>query len=123
FSASRDSRRRLLLLFLGAVPGVAALLVILVASRFDTRLPAWSLLPLILMILAFPLTMAYVIVVHRAMDVRVVIRQGLQYVLARGGIRVIQVGLLIAISVAAASFLSGDVGPVRIVAVVGALAG
>jgi len=122
FSASRDSRRRLLLLFLGAVPGVAALLVILVASRFDNRLPAWSLLPLILMILAFPLTMAYVIVVHRAMDVRVVIRQGLQYVLARGGIRVIQVGLLIAISVAAASFLSGNVSPTRVAIVVGSLA-
>jgi phosphoserine phosphatase RsbU/P len=122
FTASRDSRRRLLLLFLGAVPGVTALLIILIASRFENWLPAWSLLPLITMILAFPLTMAYVIVVHRAMDVRVVIRQGLQYVLARGGIRVIQVGLLIAISIAASSFLSGDVGPARVAIVVGSLA-
>jgi phosphoserine phosphatase RsbU/P len=121
FTASRDSRRRLLLLFLGAVPGVAALLIILIASRFDNRLPAWSLLPIITMILAFPLTMAYVIVVHRAMDVRVVIRQGLQYVLARGGIRVIQIALVIAISVAASSFLSGDVGPARLAMVVGGL--
>ena len=121
FTASRDSRRRLLLLFLGAAPAVAALLIILIASRFENRLPAWSLLPLITMILAFPLTMAYVIVVHRAMDVRVVIRQGLQYVLARGGIRVIQIALFIAISVAASSFLSGDAGPARLAIVVGGL--
>ena len=62
------------------------------------------------MMLAFPLTMAYVIVVHRAMDVRVVIRQGLQYVLARGGIRAIQIALLVAVSVAATSLLAGGAG-------------
>ena len=81
---SRDARRRLLLLFVGAGPGVAALLIVLIAGRLEYRLPPWSYLPLVSMILAFPLTMAYVIVVHRAMDVRVVVRQGLQYVLARG---------------------------------------
>jgi phosphoserine phosphatase RsbU/P len=47
--------------------------------------------------LLFPVTLAYVIVVHRAMDVRVVIRQGLQYALARGGIRVLQIVLTIAV--------------------------
>jgi len=40
-----------------------------------------------------PITMAYVILVERALDVRVVIRQGLQYALARGGIRVIQLAV------------------------------
>ncbi len=38
-------------------------------------------------LLVFPLAMAYVIVVHRAMDVRVVLRQGLQYLLATSGVR------------------------------------
>src|SRR5579884_4305298 len=41
-------------------------------------------------LIVFPLTMAYAIVVHRAMDVRLVIRQGLQYALAQRGIRFIQ---------------------------------
>ena len=38
----------------------------------------------------FPLTLAYVIVVHRALDVPVVLRQGLQYALAQRGIRFLQ---------------------------------
>jgi sigma-B regulation protein RsbU (phosphoserine phosphatase) len=52
-----------------------------------------SLMAMILL----PVTMAYVIVVERALDVRVVIRQGLQYALARGGIRIVQlcVGVVI----------------------------
>lgn len=70
----------------------------------------------------FPLTMAYVIVVHRAMDVRVVVRQGLQYVLARGGIRLIQLTLLVAIALAATALLSGGAGFVRITIVVTAVA-
>jgi sigma-B regulation protein RsbU (phosphoserine phosphatase) len=115
---SRDARRRLLLLDLGAIPGVAALITVLVAGRLEVRLPGWSFLSLVAMMLVFPLTMAYVIVVHRAMDVRVVIRQGLQYVLARGGIRAAQIILLVAVSVAATSLLSGGVGIARVAAVV-----
>jgi phosphoserine phosphatase RsbU/P len=122
FTARRDARRRLLLLFLGSVPGVAALLIVIAASRFERPLPTWSLLPLLTMMLSFPLAMAYVIVVHRAMDVRVVIRQGLQYVLARGGIRAVQLGLLVAISVAASSFLARGVSLTRAAIVVGGLA-
>jgi sigma-B regulation protein RsbU (phosphoserine phosphatase) len=120
---SRDARRRLLLLDVGAVPGVAALVTILVAGRLEVRLPGWSLLPLVTMMLAFPLAMAYVIVVHRAMDVRVVIRQGLQYVLARGGIRAIQIGILVAVSVVATSLLAGGAGIARVASVVAGMVG
>ena len=52
--------------------------------------------------------MAYVIVVHRALDVRFVIRQGLQYVLATGGIRIFQVAISIAIVLMAATMSAGD---------------
>ena len=38
----------------------------------------------------FPLTLAYVVVVQRAMDVRLIIRQSLQYTLARRGVIVLQ---------------------------------
>jgi len=120
---NRDARRRLLLLFVGSVPGIAALLVVLIAGRLEYSLPAWSVLPLITMMLAIPLTMAYVIVVHRAMDVRVVIRQGLQYVLARGGIRAIQIVLLVAASIAATSLLAGGAGIGRVAFVVAGMMG
>ena len=42
----------------------------------------------VMMMSLFPVVMAYVIVVERAMDVRMFIRQGVQYTLARGGLRV-----------------------------------
>ena len=106
----RDARRRLLLLDAGALSSVGALLIVVVAGRFEVPLPPWSLPLLLMLLLAFPLAMAYVIVVHRAMDVRVVVRQGLQYILARGGIRAMQVVLLVAVSVAATSLLSGGAG-------------
>ena len=121
---SRDARRRLMLLFAGAVPFVVALLIVVVAGRLEYILPPWSYLPLFTMVLVFPLTLAYVIVVHRAMDVRVVIRQGLQYVLARGGIRVIQIALLVGATIAATTLLTAsNAGFTRVAAVVVGLAG
>ena len=60
-------------------------------------MPAWFAIFSLLVLLLFPLTMAYVIVVHRAMDVSVVIRQGLQYALARNGIKILQFFLLLGV--------------------------
>jgi len=91
---------------------VAALLVILIAGRFETSLPRWSIVPLLMMLPAFPLTMAYGIVVHRAMDVRVAIRQGLQYVLASGGVRAFQIVAGAAI-VIGATLLSANMSTLR----------
>jgi len=52
--------------------------------------PPWLFLTAYVTLCFLPLTLAYVIVVQRAMDVRVVVRQGLQYALARGGILVLR---------------------------------
>jgi len=52
--------------------------------------PAPLLIVTEVLTLAFPLTLAYVIVVQRALDVRVVVRQGLQYALTRNGVVVMQ---------------------------------
>ena len=121
---SRDARRRLMLLFVGAVPFVVALLIVAITGRLEYVPPPWAYLPLFMMVLVFPLTLAYVIVVHRAMDVRVVIRQGLQYVLARGGIRVIQIALLVGATIAATMLLTAsNAGITSVVAVVVGLAG
>src|SRR6185369_10449609 len=51
----------------------------------------------IMLMALFPVTMAYVIVVGRALDVRMIVRTGVQYTLARGGIRIIQACLVIAV--------------------------
>lgn len=92
-TTSSDVRRRMRLLGWGAVVAFAPLLILLlwnfaghpVASRLHSMV-----VPALLATFLFPLTLAYVIVVQRAMDVGVVIRQSVQYALARRGLRLFQ---------------------------------
>jgi sigma-B regulation protein RsbU (phosphoserine phosphatase) len=91
-----DAKRRLKLLYYGSSVsmGPACILFVVQAikgSPFEGIFPPWLVLSSLSLMLLFPVTLAYVIVVHRAMDVRVVIRQGLQYGLATTGTRVLQV--------------------------------
>jgi sigma-B regulation protein RsbU (phosphoserine phosphatase) len=86
-----DARRRLWLLLAGAGLSVAPLVAFLASLALGVRdVPEWAFFVIVGPLLLFPVTMAYVIVVHRAMDVRVVVRQGLQYLLARGSLRALQ---------------------------------
>ena len=103
-AATGDARRRFLLLDAGAAAGLLPFLVTLtwvVINHSNYR--GWPALVSITALLVFPLTMAYVIVVHRAMDVRVVLRQGLQYLLATSGIRILQIAISAGIIVLAAT--------------------
>jgi len=87
---SVDVRRRLRLLLWGTQVSCAPLCILIVAA-FATGKPIHELLPWSVLVFAlvmmffFPVTITYVIVVHRALDVRVVLRQGIQYALVRGG--------------------------------------
>lgn len=103
-ATSGDARRRLLLLDTGAAVGLLPFLVTWIwltnHNAYFRGLPA---LVSIAALLVFPLTMAYVIVVHRAMDVRVVMRQGLQYLLATSGVRILQIAISAGIVVLAAT--------------------
>ena len=112
-ASSRDARRRLLLLDLGTAIGVIPLAsVIFLSTTRGFLFAGWAAALPAMMLLAFPLSMAYVIVVHRAMDVRVVVRQGLQYMLARGGVRILQATISVAIIVTAAT-MSVRIGVVQ----------
>jgi sigma-B regulation protein RsbU (phosphoserine phosphatase) len=88
-----DARRRLLLLNAGATvslaPGIALLIYGLTTGGEDV--PDWLVYLILGLLFIFPLTMAYVILVHRAMDVSVVVRQGVQYLLASAGVRALAV--------------------------------
>ena len=108
-ASDRDARRRLLLLVTAGVLGFvppAALLVFVILR--PVRIEGWAIGALLLMMLILPVTI-YAIGVHRARDVRVVIRQGLQYALTRGGVRVAEVVLSALIVVAVAS-MTADAG-------------
>ncbi|HVW08496.1 MAG TPA: hypothetical protein VHC90_07940, partial [Bryobacteraceae bacterium] len=98
-----DERRRLLILRGGASLSLLPTFLIVAYSLIRDRdvfagVP-WEIeVPALCMLALFPLTLAYVIVVERAMDLRFVVRQSVKYTLARGGLRVIR-ALLIASAV------------------------
>lgn len=110
--ASRDARRRLRLLWVGAALAFTPLFGLQLYSLLQRGpigegVPLAVVAPALLMLAVFPLTLAYTIVVERALDVGVVLRQGLQYALARNGILVLRVVISIAVIALAAS-LAGD---------------
>ena len=94
-----DERRRLNILRTGAsislLPTFLIVLYSLIRDRDVFVGVPWEIEVTALCMLAlFPLTMAYVIVVERAMDLRVVVRQSVKYTLARGGLRFLRVLLI-----------------------------
>ncbi len=99
-----DARRRMKLTAYGTSAAMLPSFIVVLYAAFTGRTgsffdvaPWWFALFALFMMLLFPLTLAYVIVVHRTMDVSVVVRQGLQYALATGGVRVLQFLLLLGI--------------------------
>jgi sigma-B regulation protein RsbU (phosphoserine phosphatase) len=97
---SADARRRLRVLHTGALIALFPMFLMVVHSLYRRSnllqgVP-WPVTVTALLFLAlFPLTLAYVIVVERAMDLRFVIRQSLQYGLARGGLWVARSALFV----------------------------
>jgi sigma-B regulation protein RsbU (phosphoserine phosphatase) len=101
---NKDSRRRLRILYVGTTISMLPSLIIVLYGTLSGKkggffelMPFWVALIALFLMLLFPLTMAYVIVIERAMDVSVVVRQGLQYALARNGIKVLQFVFLVAL--------------------------
>ncbi len=87
-----DAKRRLSVM----IAGCSAALVPLLPVVF-LKLPVWLETICLLMVVFFPITMAYVIVVQRAMDIRMVVRSGVRYALAANGIKVLRIVLVSAL--------------------------
>ncbi|MGC9946109.1 MAG: GAF domain-containing SpoIIE family protein phosphatase [Bryobacteraceae bacterium] len=90
-ASTKDVARRIRFVWLGSAIGltpgfVVALIGLFRGSGFGEGLPAWLDYLTIGCLAIFPLTLAYTILVQRAMDVRVAIRQSVRYTLARGGL-------------------------------------
>lgn len=87
-SPGGDESRRLWILFTGTLISctpLSALLLLGVIRRreqFDL-IPLWVLLPSVLCLDLFPVTMAYVILARRAMALRALLKQTLQYAVAK----------------------------------------
>lgn len=112
-SRSLDARRRLRILYWGATAAWTPGLLVTVYPRIVGKsvaevFPQWLILAALVPLILFPLTLAYVIVVQKAMDVGVALRQGLQYAMAKGGVRVLQIAALVAVVSSAAALASHE---------------
>ena len=103
---SLDSRRRLRILVTGAYvallpAGFATLRSLALGTSLFAGIPAPVVVYILLSLGMFPAVLAYVIVVERAMDLSIVIRQGVKYGLARTGLWVVRIviGVTLAIFV------------------------
>ncbi|HJQ98272.1 MAG TPA: SpoIIE family protein phosphatase [Candidatus Polarisedimenticolaceae bacterium] len=99
---SADARRRIGLLIWGGAVAFTPLLVLIItikATGKDVNELPWPLtVPALVAIAVFPITLAYVILVDRAMDARVAVRQGLKYAATRGAIRVLVFAILMIVA-------------------------
>jgi sigma-B regulation protein RsbU (phosphoserine phosphatase) len=98
-ASTEDARRRLRVLLTGTGIGLAALLIIFVLLPdlgFSPNSPGhlWVAFLGGCLFLIAPLTLAYVILVQRAMDVSVLIRQGTRYAMARATLWIVQLVLI-----------------------------
>ena len=99
-SKDLDAKRRLRTLFVGSMLALTPIGILIVYAMATGRtigsLGELVWVPCLLLLNLFPITLAYVVVVHRAFDLHVVIRQGLQYGLMRGGVRIL-LGFLVVV--------------------------
>ncbi|HEY1807662.1 MAG TPA: PP2C family protein-serine/threonine phosphatase [Acidobacteriaceae bacterium] len=98
-ASTQDARRRLRVLLTGMSVGVGSLLLVFVLlphfgiNSFQPRWYVLRYLGAVVFTLA-PLTLAYVVVVQRAMDVRMLLRTGTRYALAKASLWILQIVLL-----------------------------
>ena len=90
-ASSPDLRRRLKILQAGSTIANTPLFIIVLISVTSGRdlgdgIPPWIFLGAIFIFTLFPISLAYVVVVHRAMDLRIIVRQGTKYALARSSL-------------------------------------
>jgi phosphoserine phosphatase RsbU/P len=98
-ASTADARRRLRVLTAGMSVGMGALiLVFVVLERFGITAnnPRYSWIRYLgaYLFMIAPLTLAYVVLVQRALDVRVLVRMGTRYALAKASLWAVQVALL-----------------------------
>lgn len=94
-ASSSDARRRLQVLLAGSVVGLGSILIIWgvlpylgIADPYNSR---WLLFVSVVLMLFFPLTLAYVVIVQRAMDVPILLRMGSKYLLASTTVKVFRI--------------------------------
>ncbi|MBV9611464.1 MAG: SpoIIE family protein phosphatase, partial [Acidobacteriaceae bacterium] len=84
-----DAARRMRVMIFGCSLALTPLLLLILSEvRILPPFPFWLVVVCLMMLVFFPITLAYVIVVQRAMDVHMVIRSGVRYGLASTGLKI-----------------------------------
>ncbi len=120
-----DTRRRLQVLMIGSEIGLGAmLLAFVVLPLFHINVQQnWIGIVAGLIFLAFPFSLAYVIVVQRAMDVRILLRIGTKYALARATLTFARASLAVALVVSLVLILRAPAVTPRAIIEMAVLAG
>ncbi len=91
-----DAQRRLNVMIAGSsIAAIPFFFYVAVSLGLLPKPPGWVTAGLLVLLLVFPLTLAYVIIVQRAMDVRMVVRSGVKYAFANTGIRTLRILLTV----------------------------
>ena len=98
-ASTADARRRLRVLTAGMSVGLGALIIVFVVLPYfgitgNQPRHFWVRYLGAYFFMVAPLTLAYVVLVQRALDVRVLVRMGTRYALAKASLWILQVALL-----------------------------
>jgi sigma-B regulation protein RsbU (phosphoserine phosphatase) len=90
-ATSAGVKRRLRILYIGSTIGNAPIFAFVLYSIVTGQdlgygVPPGLFLAALFIFTLFPISLAYVVVVHRAMDLRIMVRQGTKYALARSSL-------------------------------------
>ncbi len=94
-----DARRRLGVVAAGSLLGLGPILFLQLRSVFSIvpvmeGVPSWALIAAGVLFTFFPLSLAYTVIVQRALDLRILLRQGTRYAFARGTLWGLQILVL-----------------------------
>jgi signal transduction histidine kinase/CheY-like chemotaxis protein len=121
-----DKRRRLILLWTGMLVSFGPLFTLILLGLIQHRdpftvVPLWAVFPIVLCFDLLPCTMAYVIVVRRAMSLPVLLRQSLRYLLSRRGLATLRLAVLVVVfSILLLRIAAGQPQPSNVSFVLGA---
>ena len=124
-ATSPDAKRRLRIQYVGSTIANAPLFLLILYSMFTGHdigygVPPWLVISALLIFTLFPISLAYVVVVHRAMDLRIIVRQGTKYAFARSSLWVIRIltGYIL-VTAAMKVYLHNSLNPVSVALIAG----
>ncbi len=95
-TSTADARRRLRVLAVGSAVSLGGMMILQgVLPTLGVSLPEGLFLTIVVpLFILFPLTLAYVVVVQRAMNLRILLRTGTKYLLAKATLIVLQIAFV-----------------------------